>query len=480
MRTSFSVAHFGLFLGPILFLLFYFEVISVVDSKIDKVLAVAIWMIVWWISEATHIAVTALLPLTLFPILGIMDLNAVTPYYASPMIYLFFGGFVIALALEKVNLHRRIALNILKLTGTRADGIIFGFMVATLLLSMWISNTASTVVMLPIAISVIKLLIDDQDGYTKGDRRFALSILLGIAFAANVGGTATPIGTPPTVFTLGYLQEEYDLTIGFFEWMKFGVPFSFVMMLLVYFILVKVVYPNGLDKLQASSDIIKVELQNLGKIKKGEKLVLVIFVLTALSWILRAQLNEWFPTIKLTDTTIAMVAAVALFVVPIDFKKRHFPLNWEDTSRLPWGILVLFGGGLALAAALENAGLIDLIGDFIASQNTWSIFLITSLLIALMLFMTELIGNLPLVSILTPLIAGVAIGLDAPLLQMLIPTTLAASCAFMLPMSTPPNAIVFASGHIKVIDMVKVGIILNLLAVLLLIGFTYFVLPLVF
>ena len=207
----------GLILGPILFGLIYFGFLSIINPEIDKVVAVAVWMVVWWITEATHIAVTALLPLTLFPILGIMTLGEVTPNYSSPMIYLFFAGFVIALALEKVNLHKRMALSILKLTGTSANGIILGFMIATGLMSMWISNTASTVVMLPIAISVIKLLIDDEDGFTKGDKNFALAIMLGIAFAANIGGTATLVGTPPTVFTYGYLEKQHGITIGFFE-----------------------------------------------------------------------------------------------------------------------------------------------------------------------------------------------------------------------------------------------------------------------
>ena len=219
----------GLFLGPLLFAFINFGIISLVDEKADKVIAIAVWMIVWWITEATNIAVTALLPLTLFPLLGIMNLKEVTPNYASPMIYLFFGGFVIALALEKVNLHKRIALSILKLTGTNANGIVLGFMISTGLMSMWISNTASTVVMLPIAISVIKLLIDDEDGFTKGDKNFALAIMLGIAFSANIGGTATLIGTPPTVFALGYLQNTHNITIGFFQWMLLGVPFAILM-----------------------------------------------------------------------------------------------------------------------------------------------------------------------------------------------------------------------------------------------------------
>ena len=470
----------GLILGPILFGLIYFGFLSIVNPEIDKVVAVAVWMVVWWITEATHIAVTGLLPLTLFPILGIMTLKEVTPNYSSPMIYLFFAGFIIALALEKVNLHKRIALSILKLTGTNANGIILGFMIATGLMSMWISNTASTVVMLPIAISVIKLLIDDEDGFTKGDKNFALAIMLGIAFSANIGGTATLVGTPPTVFTLGYLESQHGITIGFFQWMKLGVPFAILMIAITYFILVKIVYPNHLGEIKSSGNIIQNEYDKLGEMSRGEIVVMIIFFLTALSWILRSKINVWFPDLKLSDTTIGMVAAMAMFIFPLNFKKGDFPLDWEDTSKLPWGILILFGGGLALAAGLENSGLIKMIGDYISTQENWSVFFITSILITLMLFLTELIGNIALVTILIPLVAGVAIGLNVPMLNIIVPATMAASCAFMLPMATPPNAIVFASGHIKVVEMVRVGIILNIISVLILMAVAYFIVPVLF
>ena len=480
MRNYTTIQKAGLILGPILFTLIYFGIITIINPVADKVIAIAAWMIIWWITEATNIAVTALLPLTLFPLLGIMTLKEVTPNYASPMIYLFFGGFVIALALEKVNLHKRIALSILKLTGTNANGIILGFMISTALMSMWISNTASTVVMLPIAISVIKLLIDDEDGFTKGDKNFALSIMLGIAFSANIGGTATLVGTPPTVFVLGYLQNSHNITIGFFQWMQLGVPFAILMIALSYFVLVKIIYPNHLGNIKSSGNIIQNEYDKLGKISHGEKVVLVIFLLTALSWIFRSKINQIFPDLKLTDTTISMIAAVAMFVFPLNFKEGKFALDWEDTSKLPWGILILFGGGLALAAGLADAGLIKMIGDYISNKETWSVILITSILVTLMLFMTELMGNLALVTILIPLIAGVATGLNVPILNMIIPATIAASCAFMLPMATPPNAIVFASGHIKVAEMAKAGFVLNVLATLILIGVAYYIVPLLF
>jgi len=480
MKSFSGYQRIGFILGPLVFALLYFLPDTFISPELDMVAAVAAWMIIWWISEAVSISVTALLPLALFPLLGIMDIRAVSSNYANPIVYLFFGGFVIALALEKVNLHKRIALSILKITGTKANGIILGFMIATALLSMWISNTASTVVMLPIAVSVISLLMNDVDGFTKNDQNFALSIMLGIAFAANIGGMSTLIGTPPNSVMLAFLNENYQLDIGFFQWMKLGVPFSLVMLVIAYFFIVKVFYPNRLGNLQSSGNVIQSELDKLGKMSRGEKVVLTIFLLTAVAWMLRGAINSWFPDLKLTDTTISMIAAVAMFIVPLEFKTGSFPLKWEDTSRLPWGILVLFGGGLALASGLTQAGFIDMIGDFIATKENWSAIVITAVLIIIMLFMTELMSNVALVTILVPLVVGIAIGIDMPILQMVIPVTLASSCAFMLPMATPPNAIVFASGHIKVAQMARIGVVLNVISVLLLILVTYYVVPLLF
>ena len=492
MKFSFQLAIFipmkhypltkqiAFLLGPILCALILWLPFTIINEQMDPVIAVAVWMIIWWITETVSISVTALLPLALFPLLGILDIKSVASNYANPIVYLFFGGFVIALALEKVKLHKRIALSILKITGTKANGIILGFMISTALMSMWISNTASTVVMLPIAVSVISLLMNNADGFTKKDQNFALAIMLGIAFSANIGGMATLIGTPPNSVMLAFLNEQYQIDIGFFQWMIMGVPFSIIMLAIAYFFIVYVFYPNKLGTISASVNIIQTELDKLGRFTKGEKIVLAIFILTAVAWILRGPINNWFPNLKLTDTTIAMIAAVAMFIVPLDLRKGQFPLEWKDTSRLPWGILVLFGGGLALASGLTQAGFIDMIGEYMAAKAHWSIWIITLVLIILMLFMTELMSNVALVTILVPLVVGIAIGLDIPILYMVVPVTLAASCAFMLPMATPPNAIVFASGHIKVHEMARIGIVLNIISVLLLMVVAYYIVPLVF
>ncbi len=469
----------GLLLGPALFfLILYFPTVLVSESG-DRVIAVALWMVTWWITETVSISVTALLPLILFPILKVMALDEVGANYGSPIIFLFFGGFVLALALEKVNLHKRIALNIIKLTGTTPNKVVLGFMIATASLSMWISNTASTVVMLPIALSVIHLLINDADGFTKNDRNFALSVMLGIAYAANAGGIATVIGTPPNSVLIGLLENEYHIEISFLKWMTLGLPFSILLVWICYLVLVKWLFPNGQLKFQASRAVIQQELDKLGPMSGKEKMVLVIFGATVFLWIFRTVINGIFPALNLSDTIISMTGAIALFAIPYSFKAGDFILVWEDTEKLAWGILMLFGGGLALANGMSVSGIVDLVSNAIANAQV-SVLVTASLLILLMLFMTELMSNVALIAVLAPVVAGIAIGLDIPLLYLLIPVTIASSCAFMLPMATPPNAIVFASGYIKVHQMARAGIILNMISVVLLVLIFQFILPLLF
>ncbi|MEM9648337.1 MAG: DASS family sodium-coupled anion symporter [Bacteroidota bacterium] len=469
----------GLILGPIAFFVLTNLPFNLVSETGDPVIAVAVWMLIWWITEAVSITVTALLPLLLFPILKVLPIAEVGANYGSPIVFLFFGGFVMALALEKVNLHKRIALNIIRLTGTTPNKVVLGFMIATGSLSMWISNTASTVVMLPIALSVINLLINDEDGFTKNDRNFALSVMLGIAFSANAGGIATVIGTPPNSVLIGLLENEYNIEISFLRWMTLGLPFSIIMVGICYVVLVKWMYPNRDLQFNASKEVIQTELRKLGPTSGKEKMVLVIFGITVFLWIFRTLINSIFPNLGLSDTMISIFAAITLFAVPYNIKKGDFIIQWSDTSKLAWGILILFGGGLALAKGMSTSGIIDMVANAIASSDI-SILLTASLLILLMLFMTELMSNVALVAVLAPVVAGIAIGLEVPILYLLIPVTIASSCAFMLPMATPPNAIVFASGYVKVPEMARVGVILNLIAVGLLILVFQFLLPLLF
>lgn len=469
----------GLVTGPLVFLCILLLPTTILSTNADAVIAIALWMVIWWITEAVSISVTALLPLILFPILKIMPLNTVGANYGNKIIFLFFGGFILALALEKVNLHKRIALNIIKITGTTPNKVVLGFIIATATLSMWISNTASTVVMLPIAVSVIKLLVNDKDGFTKSDKNFALSVMLGIAFSANAGGIATIIGTPPNSVLIGLLEEQYNIEISFLKWMIIGLPFSIVLLTVIYFVLVKWMFPNKQLEFSASKEVINSELKKLGPTSKKEKMVLVIFAITVFLWIFRTLINSVFPSIGLSDTVISMIAAVSLFAVPYNLKKGDFILKWKDTEKLAWGILVLFGGGLALANGMATTGIVTTVTEAISNSNI-NIFFTVSLLILLMLFMTELMSNVALITVLAPIVAGIAIGLNIPMSHILIPVTMASSCAFMLPMATPPNAIVFASGYIKVKQMARVGIILNLIAVALLILLFQFVLPILF
>lgn len=469
----------GLFLGPILFIIVQLLPFDIISNKADTVIATALWMVCWWITEAVSISVTALLPLLLFPIFKVMSIADVGANYGSPIVFLFFGGFVLALALEKVNLHRRIALNIIKKTGTTPNKVILGFMIATGFLSMWISNTACAVFMLPIALSVIHLLIDDADGFTKNDQNFAISVMLGIAFSANAGGIATVIGTPPNSILIGLLENQYHIEISFFKWMLIGLPFSIVLIAIIYFVLVKWMFPNKGLKFNASKEIIDSEIKKLGKITSKEKRVLIIFALTVFLWIFRSVINSIIPNLDLSDTMISIFGALALFSLPFNLKTGDFILQWNDTQKLAWGILILFGGGLALANGMSESGIVDLIATSISNSKV-SILVMASLLIVLMLFMTELMSNVALTAVLAPVVAGIAIGLNIPILYLLIPVTIASSCAFMLPMATPPNAIVFASGYIKVSEMARVGIILNLISVILLILMFKFFIPMVF
>ncbi|WP_445735454.1 SLC13 family permease [Mariniflexile sp.] len=469
----------GLFLGPILFISIQLLPFDIISNKADTVIATALWMVCWWITEAVSISVTALLPLLLFPVFKVMPIADVGANYGSPIVFLFFGGFVLALALEKVNLHKRIALNIIKKTGTTPDKVILGFMIATAFLSMWISNTACAVFMLPIALSVIHLLIDDADGFTKNEQNFAISVMLGIAFAANAGGIATVIGTPPNSILIGLLENEYQIEISFFKWMLIGLPFSTVLIAVIYFVMVKWIFPSKDLKFNASKEVIDSEIKKLGKMTAKEKRVLTIFGITVFLWIFRTVINSIIPNLDLSDTMISIFGALALFTIPFNLKKGDFILQWNDTQKLAWGILILFGGGLALANGMSESGIVDMIATSISNSNI-SILLTATLLIVLMLFLTELMSNVALTAVLAPVVAGIAIGLNIPILYLLIPVTIASSCAFMLPMATPPNAIVFASGYLKVSEMARVGLIINLISVILLVIMFKFFVPLVF
>ena len=467
-----SGKQLGFFLGPIFFtaiLLFVPE--DFISPGAYHVLAVGAWMITWWISEASPVAITALLPLMIFPALGVMNISSSTAPYANPSVFLFMGGFMIALALEKYKLHERFAINLIRLTGTSGNGIILGFTLSTAIISMWISNTATALMMLPIATSVITLLRkkDSEAGthISKGERYFALGLMLSIGYAASIGGMATKIGTPPNVVFDGFVKQFYHHDITFGKWMMIGFPVAALITSSTYFIITRVLFPNHLSTVQGSDMLIREKLAELGRIKKEEKLVLVVFCITSFFWIFQIRLNALVGSEIFNDTNIAMFGGLLMFTLPVKLSENKFLLTWEDTKHLPWGILILFGGGICLAKGMEATNIIKSIGDYISQQRhlpTWALLLI---LITMAVVLTEFMSNVALVTIFIPVVFAIAEGLNLNPILLGLPVTFAASCAFMFPISTPPNAIVFASGHIKMKDMMRAGLLLNIASILL-------------
>lgn len=468
-----SQTSIGLIIGPILFLVFYFTALSSEVPNMLLVLGVAAWMVSWWITEAVPIPATSLLPIILFPVLGIFDILSATAPYADPVIFLFMGGFIIALAMEHNKLHLRIALKLITLTGSKPNGIILGFYLATFVLSMWISNTATAVMMLPVALSIINLfkvqnpLIEQDNGY----KNFALTLMLGIAYAANIGGVVTIIGTPPNVVMVGMMRQFLNVEVDFNTWLLIGIPLGLLMLAIMYGLLVYLLYPNKMAPIAGSDKLIKSQLKELGPMGKAEIRVSFIVLATALGWILRSPINDLIGSQILNDTLIAMIGGVLMFIIPAGQKDQKVLMGWEQMDRMPWGILLLFGGGLCLAKAMEASGIVLEVGNFVSSFENipeWGLILVLTLL---SLFLTELMSNVALTTIFIPVVIGIASGMGIPALILVIPVTLAASFAFMLPIATPPNAILFSSGLIKMKDMIKAGIWLNLIATLLIVIF---------
>jgi sodium-dependent dicarboxylate transporter 2/3/5 len=470
-KDLFSGRQVGFILGPLLFVILLLTLpADFISPGANKVLALGAWMIVWWISEAVPIPVTALLPLVSFPALGVMSMRDAAAPYANPIIFLFLGGFIIALALEKHRLHERIALNLIRVTGTSGNGIILGFMISTGFISMWISNTATAMMMLPIALSVINLLKSNEDikphELPQRERNFAIGLLLMVGYSATLGGLATIIGTPPNVVFAGLLDEFYHQKLDFGKWMIIGVPVAVLLLLSTYLIITRILFPNNLKNVKGTDELIESKLLELGPISKEEKRVLIIFALTSFFCIFQQLFNTYiFKRELLNDTNIAMTGGLLMFVVPSNFKKHVFLLDWKDTWNLQWGILFLFGGGLCLADGLENTGIIQLVGKWLAGQSTYNAWLILGLIVASVV-LSEFMSNVALVQIFVPVIFGIADGMNVNPILLAMPVTLSASIGFMFPIATPPNAIVFSSGYIRMKDMVRAGILLDLASIL--------------
>lgn len=451
-----------------------------VDAKAAKVLAVAALMITWWISEALPMPVVALTPLVLFPLMNIMPIKEVSAGYADSNIFLFMGGFMLGLAIEKWNLHKRIALSIVNITGTSGNRIVLGFILATGLLSMWLSNTATTMMMYPIAASVIHVIKDNHNGNARLDN-LAVAIMLAIAYASNFGGIATIVGTPPNVAFVGFIKEKYNYTLQFVDWMMICTPLSLLLLLSLYVVMTKWLYPNKLGADGATRTLIKHELQQMGPLSTAEKRVLIIFVSTALLWITKDLINQ-LNIVNLDDTMIAMAGALALFICPAGGNNKDGSrkiLEWTDTTKMAWGILLLFGGGIALAGALEKAGLIKQLGAWISGFSGSGGLMLVFMITLVSLFISEVMSNIAQVIVFSPVIGGIADAMHINPLLLGLPMCLGASCASMMPMGTPPNAIVFASGHIKFNQMVRAGFVMNVIAVILITLFCWYLVPVI-
>jgi solute carrier family 13 (sodium-dependent dicarboxylate transporter), member 2/3/5 len=465
LKEYLSRPRIGLFAGPIIFaIMLLMPTPSGLEPEAWGVAAVGILMAIWWVSEAIPIPATALLPIVLFPILQVGSVADATQPFANPLIYLFMGGFIIALAMERTNLHKRIALNIVMLVGTKPKSIIIGFMLAAAFLSMWVSNTATAMMMLPIALSIIGL-VESDENMADADLQtnFAVVMLLGLAYACNIGGIATLIGTPPNALMAGYMYETYAVDIGFGQWMMVGLPLVIVSLPIVYLMLSRFVYPIKLKIIPGGHGLIQEQLKKSGKMSGPEKMVAVVFVTVAIMWITRPLLEDFIPNIS--DTGIAIFGAVLMFLLPVNFKKMDFVLTWDDAKRLPWEVLILFGGGLSLAAAITNTGLAEWIGTSLQVLDFLPILLLIMLSLLVIIFLTEVTSNTATAAAFLPILASVAIAMGYDPLLLVVPAAIGASCAFMLPVATPPNAIVYGSGLVSIPQMAKAGFIFNIIMV---------------
>ncbi len=449
------------------------------------------WMAAWWLTEAVEIEVTALLPIALFPILGILPLGKTTANYGADVIYLFLGGFVLARAISRWGLDRRIAFATLRLVGTRPRAIVAGLMGATAFLSMWVSNTATCAMMVPIVLSVIDVALrrrtgkglEETGGIPESDRdlrHFALSALLGVAYASSIGGLGTIVGSPPNGILVRYVEQVTGARVSFLDWMKIGLPVVVVFLPLAWFLNAKVMFRSRMGEIEGGQEYVRGEWARLGPLSRGERATLAVFLVTALLWMTAPLLGKWEiggskPLAGLSDAGIAIAAAIALFVIPADRASGKRVMEWSDAAKLPWGVLILFGGGLALASAIDANGAAAYLGSLAAGLQGWPTWAVVLAVIALMTFMSEVTSNTAQVAAMLPILAALAPALGIRPGLLMVPATVAASCAFMMPVGTPPNAIVFGTGLVRIPQMMKAGLWLNLAGILVIFLLTWLV-----
>lgn len=461
------------------------------STQAAAVLGVALWMALWWTTEVVPIAVTSLVPIVAFPLCGALDIGDTTSSYGHKYIFLYVGGFILALAIERWGLHRRIALNLIRVIGASPQRVILGFMIATALLSMWISNTATSVMMLPIGMAIVAQLTGSESKKpspagaesTKATptSAFGKALMLGIAYSASIGGVATLIGTPPNLVLAGMVTDKYGVEIGFAQWMIFAAPISVILLLLCWYYLTHLRFRLSDDSCQVSSQTIQDQVRQLGKMSAQERKVLIVFSVTAICWMFRSLLQSLLPVLSgVDDTMIAITAAIVLFLIPAGKDAQGKPevlLRWQDTRELPWGIVLLFGGGLALAKGVQVTGLAQWLGDQFTALHFSSLLLWIVLLVAVVNFLTEVTSNVATTTMFLPVLAALALSIGAEPLPLMVAATIAASCAFMLPVATPPNAVVFGSGQLTIAEMAKTGFVLNVISILLVSVFVWGVLP---
>ena len=477
MKGYNTTQRVGLFLGPIVFLFMLFITPPEgMNPSAMKVAAITTLMAIWWITEAVPIPATSLLPILLYPLLNVMGAKDVTAKYADPTIYLFIGGFFVAVTMERWNLHRRIALYTIKMVGTSPGKMTLGFMIATGFISMWVSNTATAMMMVPIGLAVIaqvtgissKQLLDGTVGIQ--EQNFGKGLMLAIAYAASIGGVATIIGTPPNTIMVGMLNATYGQTITFSQWMMFGLPLVIIVMAITWFLLVKFLFPTGDLKLAKGKDVIEYEIKKMGPITRQEIMVLVVFLLVGFLWVFSPKLKSIFPSLKgVNDTVIAMLGTILLFTMPAD---------WKTAVKIPWDIVLLFGGGFAVAAGFEKSGLASFIAKQLESLNGMHMLIFVTVVTLLVVFLTEITSNTATATLLVPIMGASAVALGIHPYATIVPACVAASFAFMLPVATPPNAVVFGSGAVRIKDMAKAGLALNIFGTIVIVIFVMYLMPL--
>ncbi|MBN2071656.1 MAG: DASS family sodium-coupled anion symporter [Candidatus Krumholzibacteriota bacterium] len=474
----------GFFAGPAaMILLLLFARPGGMSPEALKVASVVILMAIWWITEAVPLAATALLPVALFPALGIMKASEATSPYANHLIFLFLGGFFIAVTMEKWNLHKRIALYTIRVVGTSPARIILGFMVASAFLSMWISNTATTMMMVPIGLAVIAQAAENiqAEGIKGIDTsptrfRFGTSLMLGIAYASSIGGVGTLIGTPPNVFLAGFVENTWGVQISFLQWMTLGVPLAIIMVILTWVYLTKIVFPLEMKEIPGGKPFIDAEIARLGRMSGAEGKILLVFLLVAASWIARGFVKTGFFH-SISDSTIAVIGALLLFVIPADFRRGDFLLDWKTALKVPWGVIILFGGGLSLANGFKVSGLDRWIGGQLVILDSSNYILLISIIVLVTVFLTEITSNTATSAMLIPIVASIAVAMSIHPYGPIIAVGISASYAFMLPVATPPNAIVFGSRQVTVPQMARAGFFLNILSWIIITLFITFILP---